>query len=504
MCHSPLTDRTHEARADTEPTAAPVAAWFPQIDERETSEFLDRFLALMPDAAVVVDGDGRIVRANPFAAELFRYGPGDLAGRPVELVVPERLRARHRAHRRTYAAAPKARPMGAGQELTGRRQDGSEFPVDISLAPLGGDLVIAAVRDASDRHAAQHAQSQLATIVESSVDGILSLSLEGRILSWNPGAEQLFGYDFSEVVGTHVSCVVPDDSSPDLEELLEAALSGTPAPPRDTAWQCRDGSFLDVAMSISPLKDSAGQTTGFSALLRDVTERKRRERQLAATAAVRTGFLSGASIDDCLQLLCDEARTLVSAGSCALVLVANATARVFDGTTIREAPADLLPAPGSAARQVLDAATPHIATAVAPVDGGADDPAQGPVLGVPVVSSRGTDGALVMARGPGEAGFVDGDVDLLGALADQAALGIELGRARDERERALRIGDRERIGRDLHDLVIQRIFAIGMDLQGIARLNNDPAVSDRVERAVEALDATISEIRSTLFRLDDG
>jgi PAS domain S-box-containing protein len=476
------------------------------MDDRQTSELLDQFLALMPDAAVVVDGDGRIVLANPSAAELFGYCPGDLAGRPIEVLVPERLRARHRAHRQGYAATPRARPMGAGQELTGRRQDGSEFPVDISLAPLpdAGDLVIASVRDASERHAAVHARSQLATIVESSVDGIVSLSLHGMISSWNPGAEQLFGYGAAEVLGVHVSRLVPDDSSSDLEELLEAALSSTATAPRDTAWQRRDGSLLDVAMSISPLKDPAGRTTGFSALLRNVTERKRRERQLAATAAVRSRLLSGAPIDDCLQLICDDARALVSAGSCVMVLAGSTTTRVLDGTAMGEAPAGVIPTDGSLARQVLDGAAPCVGSGVALVEAGGNAPAPGPVLGVPILSSRGTDGALMVARQPGEAEFVDSDIDLLGSLADQTALGIELGRARDERDRALRISDRERIGRELHDLVIQRLFAIGMDLQGIAHLNDDPAVTDRVEWAVEALDATIGEIRSTLFRLDDA
>ena len=475
------------------------------MDDRQTSELLDHFLALMPDAAVVVDGDGRIVQANPAAAALFGYPPGDLDDRPIETLVPERLRARHRAHRRGYAAAPRARSMGAGQELTGRRQDGSEFPVDISLAPLpdAGDLVIAAVRDASERHAAQHARTELATIVDSSLDGILSLSLEGTILSWNPGAEQLFGYQPVHVLGVHVSSLVPDDSSPDLEDLLEAALSGTTAAPRDTVWRCRDGSLLDVAMSVSPLKDPAGRMTGFSALLRNVTERKRRERQLAATAAVRSRFLSGAPIDDCLQLICDEACALLSARTSLLVLVGDPTTRVFDGTSIREAPADVTPADGSLARQVLEGAAPRAGIGLALTDAGGNGAAPGPVLGVPVLSPRGADGVLMVARGPGEAEFGDSDVDLLGSLADQTALGVELGRARAERERALRIGDRERIGRELHDLVIQRLFAVGMDLQGIARLNNDPAMTERVERAVEALDATIGEIRSTLFRLDD-
>ena len=222
------------------------------------------------------------------------------------------------------------------------------------------------------------------------------------------------------MLGVHVSSLVPDDSSPDLEDLLEAALSTTSAAPRDTVWRCRDGSLLDVAMSVSPLKDPAGRMAGFSALLRNVTERKRRERQLAATAAVRSRFLSGAPIDDCLQLICDESCALVSARTSVLVLVGTPTTRIFDGTTIRETSADVTPAVGGLARQVLESAGPRIATGVLLTDAGGNGVAPGPVLGVPVVSSRGTDGVLMVARGPGEAEFADSDVDLLGSLADQS------------------------------------------------------------------------------------
>jgi PAS domain-containing protein len=107
--------------------------------------------------------------------------------------------------------------------------------------------VIAAVRDATERHAAHQAPAQVATIVESSLDAIISLTLQGTVASWEPRRQPLFG---------------------------EAALAGTTTTPRDTRWTRRHGSALDVALSISPIRDAARRVVGFSALLRDVTERK--------------------------------------------------------------------------------------------------------------------------------------------------------------------------------------------------------------------------------------
>ena len=191
------------------------------------TDMLATFLSLMPDAAVVVDGNGVIVSLNEQAEALFGYDAASLEGRSIESLVPERFRHSHRRQRSNYVDAPQARPMGAGLDLYARRRDGSEFPVDISLAPIGGDgqpLVVAAVRDISERKAAQAAQAQLAAIVQSTADGILSMSQSGVITSWNPGAEKMFGFRPEEVVGRHVGLLFPDD--PVLGEMLDAARSG--------------------------------------------------------------------------------------------------------------------------------------------------------------------------------------------------------------------------------------------------------------------------------------
>jgi len=109
-----------------------------------------------PDGIIIVDGQGTILDANPCALEMFGYQRGELAGRPIETLVPARLRDAHVAQRRRYMGAPRARPMGIGLELRGCRKDGSEFPVEISLSPMtGGEEphVISIVRDVTERRA---------------------------------------------------------------------------------------------------------------------------------------------------------------------------------------------------------------------------------------------------------------------------------------------------------------------------------------------------------------
>ncbi|TDR41582.1 PAS domain S-box-containing protein [Tahibacter aquaticus] len=106
-----------------------------------------------PDAMIVVARDGRIVLANPQAARLFGYALEELAGQPVELLMPEQVRGRHHAHRTGYMERPRERPMGAGQELVGRRRDGGQFPVEIALSPINSGtetLFAASIRDISE------------------------------------------------------------------------------------------------------------------------------------------------------------------------------------------------------------------------------------------------------------------------------------------------------------------------------------------------------------------
>lgn len=127
------------------------------------------FLDAVPDATLIVDGQGRIEFANAQAAQLFGYGPGELAGQPVELLVPERLRSAHAAHHQGYRKAPARRAMGEGRDLAARRRDGSEFPAQISLSPVQTDqglLICTVVRDLTEHKQIERRLEQARQVAE--------------------------------------------------------------------------------------------------------------------------------------------------------------------------------------------------------------------------------------------------------------------------------------------------------------------------------------------------
>ena len=129
-------------------------------------------------------------------------------------------------------------------------------------------------------------------------------------------------------------------------------------------------------------------------------------------------------------------------------------------------------------------------------------PVLGPAIFVPLGNSSGTEGVLVLAWKKANAeGFYEVDAGLPAAFAEQAALALQVAKHRDDQQRLAVFEDRDRIGRDLHDLVIQRLFAVGLGLQGLSRGIDDPAVAQRLEAAVDDLDTTIRDIRMTIFEL---
>jgi PAS domain S-box-containing protein len=459
---------------------------------------LETFLSLMPDAAVAVDRNGVIVAVNVRTESFFGYSANELEGNPIEVLVPERFRHAHRQDRAEFSSDPHARPMGAGLDLYARRRDGTEFPVDISLAPIGekeGSLVVAAVRDITERKASQSAQAQLAAIVRSSTDGIFSITSGGLMTSWNQAAETMFGHRREDVIGHHVSQFFPDD--PVLEELLDAARSGRTAPPRDTRWLTDDGRPVDVAISVSHL--DVGEDAGYSVLARDIRVRKSAEAQLerqarwqTAAAEIRLSLLSEGSLDRSLTLVCKWALELSNAQAAALVIDESGrrdlAAVAGDGKVL--------------ARLALEVNAAGALSGTMAMDVGAGLTASTFRISMPETNTAKT-GALVVI---GTEGAVPepGTEEFLASLASQAVLAFELANVRSERDLLLISADRERIARDLHDLVIQRLFGAGLRLQGALALIDNETASSRVSSTVDDLDATIKEIREAIFALESA
>ncbi len=245
-----------------------------------------RFRALLesaPDAMVIVDGAGTIKLVNAQTEALFGYPREELLGCPVEILVPGRLRGDHPVHRRGYGANQQVRPMGAGLELSGLRRDGSEFPVEISLSPLetsDGLLVSAAVRDVSDRKAADERISELALIVESSQDAILTKTLDGVITFWNAAAARMYGYTAKEAIGRHVSILAPPGHEDEIDALLARIGRGERIDHYETLRLTSTGSLLDVDTLLCPVRARDGAITGACAIARDITGLKRAQQEI--------------------------------------------------------------------------------------------------------------------------------------------------------------------------------------------------------------------------------
>jgi PAS domain S-box-containing protein len=233
-----------------------------------------------PDAMIVVDAEGTIRYANQQAELLFGYAVDDLEGRKVDELVPERLRHAHQAHRAGYYKKPATRAMGAGSELLARRKDGSVLPVEISLSPVpssSGLLVAAAIRDITVRRKTELAAQHLAAIVESSEDAIISETLDGVITSWNPAATRIFGYSADEMVGRTIDVLLPPGRKADEQNILARVARNERIGHFEAPRLTKDGRLIDVAITISQIRDFHGNIIGASKVARDITERKRAE-----------------------------------------------------------------------------------------------------------------------------------------------------------------------------------------------------------------------------------
>ncbi len=260
------------------------------------------FLEAIPDAIVAVDIDGTIVQVNSQTEAIFGYPRGELIGQKIEILVPARYRDQHHEHRGSFAHSPKVRRMGAGLDLKGRRRDGSEFSVEISLSPVSlpeGTFVLSAIRDISDRKRIEEElrraheelgrrttqeigqyQRRLAAIIDSSADAIIGKELDGTITSWNRGAEAMYGYTADEIVGKNISLLTSKDRPDEIPQILARIRSGERIEHYESVRVTKDGRHLNVSISISPIKDPNGKIVGASAIARDITAQRRAEDHL--------------------------------------------------------------------------------------------------------------------------------------------------------------------------------------------------------------------------------
>jgi PAS domain S-box-containing protein len=173
-------------------------------------------------------------------------------------------------------------------------------------------------RDVTERKSAEAARTRLAAIVESSDDAIISKDLSGIILTWNQGAERLFGYTPAEAVGQSVTMLIPADRQDEEPGILERVGRGERVEHYETIRRRKDGTLLDISLTVSPLRDGSGRVVGASKIARDITERKRaqaqREELLRVSERARQeSEAANRAKDDFLAMLGHELRNPLSA-----------------------------------------------------------------------------------------------------------------------------------------------------------------------------------------------
>jgi signal transduction histidine kinase len=231
----------------------------------------------------------------------------------------------------------------------------------------------------------------------------------------------------------------------------------------------------------------------------------RRQRWLEATAEITNTLVGQVDRIDVLRLVAEHARNVSDAALVVILLYEETTGELHVEVTVPAAPSldqVAIPLAGTPFEKVI-AAGGHIL--VDNLDAAAIWPSvvpQGPALLAPLAMTGTAEGVLVVGLPAGSIGF-DGETDtsMITTFADQAALALERARAQEERELLVLLADRERIARDVHDVVIQRLFATGLGLQGLTRRTGRDDVRERLDQAIGELDSTIREIRTAIFEL---
>ena len=267
-------------------------AWGTQRDvtDRKQGERTQAYLAAIVDSAedaiISKDLDGVIQSCNAAAERVFGYGPGELVGRPVRILIPQD----RQSEEDDILARLRRGERVEHFETVRVRRDGRLIDVSLTVSPVrdaAGSIIGASkiARDITGQKQAAAAQAFLAAIVASSEDAIIAKDPNGIIQQCNAATERIFGYSTAELIGRSVRLLIPTDRQREEDDILARMRRGERIEHFETQRLRKDGQLLDISLTISPIKDASGQIIGISKIARDITAQRRAAAELAAQQA---------------------------------------------------------------------------------------------------------------------------------------------------------------------------------------------------------------------------
>ena len=272
--------------------------------EQELSEFFENATVGLH----WIGADGTILRANRTELEMLGYSREEYVGKPIADF-----------HADADVVADILRTLHSGKELHDCEarmicKDGSikYVLIDSNVRREDGKSIYSRcfTRDITDRKQVEEAQARLAAIVESSQDAIISKTLESRILSWNAGAERLFGYTAEEAIGQLIYILIPPDRKDEERLIIEQLRKGERIESYETVRVSKEGRRIDVSLTVSPIRDSAGRVIAASKIARDITANKRAEQRLRIQNGVTRAMADSVTLNEAaakiLSAVCEE------------------------------------------------------------------------------------------------------------------------------------------------------------------------------------------------------
>jgi PAS domain S-box-containing protein len=250
-------------------------------------------VASSEDAIVTETLDGTIETWNRSAERLFGYSQDDIVGCPIELIVPPEIRDAEGNSSIRVQRGEVARHF----ETIGLTKDGRRIPISVSLSTVvdpDGHLIGTSriIRDVTDQKALEREAMRLAAIVDSSEDAIASKDLNGIVQTWNRAAERMFGYTADEIIGRPIRMIIPPDRQSEEDRVLETIRAGRTVEHFETIRHRKDGTPIEISLSVSPVRARDGTIIGASKIARDVSEQRRLLRRAEEAARAKDEFLA--------------------------------------------------------------------------------------------------------------------------------------------------------------------------------------------------------------------